>query len=128
MQNKIILSALLGVLVIGISQFAFAEELEKITYIAVDEEKFEQPSSKYNYQEIVFLGFVEDYSRGEQVTITIISPDKSENEINTYASKKGEIYTLLHITNESQIGVHQVNLQYHGVEIASTTFEILENN
>ena len=128
MQSKIILSALMGILVIGISQFAFAEELEKITYIAVDEEKFEQPSSKYNYQEIVFLGFVEDYSRGEQVTITIISPDESENEINTYASKKGEIYTLLHITNESQIGVHQVNLQYHGVEIASTTFEILENN
>ena len=40
MQSKIILSALLGVLVIGISQFAFAEELEKTTYIAVDEEKF----------------------------------------------------------------------------------------
>lgn len=128
MQSKIILSALMGILVIGISQFAFAEELEKTTYIAADVEKFEQPSSKYNYQEIVFLGFVEDYVRGEQVTITIISPDESENEINTYASKKGEIYTILHITNESQIGVHQVILQYHGVEIASTTFEILENN
>jgi hypothetical protein len=74
------------------------------------------------------LGFVEDYSRGEQVTITIISPDESENEINTYASKKGEIYTIIHITNESQIGIHQVILQYQDVEIASTTFEILENS
>ncbi|MGY5148217.1 MAG: hypothetical protein ACW9W4_09495 [Candidatus Nitrosopumilus sp. bin_7KS] len=128
MQSKIVLSALLAILVVGISQFAFAEELEKTTYVEVDEEKFQQPSSKYNYQEIVFLGFVEDYSRGEQVTITIISPDESEKEINTYASKKGEIYTIMHITNESQIGVHQVILQYKNVEIASTTFEILENS
>jgi hypothetical protein len=115
MQSKIVLSALLAILVVGISQFAFAEEPEKTTHIAVDEEKFQQPSSKYNYHEIVFLGFVEDYSRGEQVTITIISPDESENEINTYASK-------------SQIGIHQVILQYQDVEIASTTFEILENS
>lgn len=128
MQSKIVLSALLAILVVGISQFAFAEELEKTTYVAVDEEKFQQPSSKYNYQEIVFWGFVEDYSRGEQVTITIISPDESENEINTYASKKGEIYTIMHITNDSQIGVHQVILQYKNVEIASTIFEILENS
>ncbi len=127
MQSKVIFSALVGILVVGISQIAFAE-LEKTAYIAIDEETFEQPSSKYNYQEIVFLGFVENYARGEQVTITIIAPDKSENEINIYASKKGEIYTILHITNESQIGVHQVNLQYHGVDIASITFEILENN
>jgi hypothetical protein len=128
MQSKIVLSALLAILVVGISQFAFAEEPEKTTHIAVDEEKFQQPSSKYNYHEIVFLGFVEDYSRGEQVTITIISPDESENEINTYASKKGEIYTIIHITNESQIGIHQVILQYQDVEIASATFEILENS
>lgn len=128
MQSKIILPVLLGVLVIGISQFAFAIESQITSYIAVDEEKFEQPKSKYNYQEIVFLGFVEDYSRGDQITITIISPDESENQINSYASKNGDIYTLLHITNESQVGVHQVNLSYHGVQIASTTFEILENN
>ena len=128
MQKKIMLSVLMGILVIGMSQFSFAEEAEKTTFIAIDEEKFEQPKSKYNYQEIVFLGYVEDYSRGEQITITIISPDESEKEINTYASKKGEIYTLLHITHESQIGIHQVNLTYHGADIASTTFEILESN
>ena len=128
MQSKIILSALLGILVIGISQVAFAEELEKTSYITIDEVEFEQPKSKYNYQEVVFLGFVEDYSRGEQITITIISPDGSENEINSYASKKGDIYTLLHITHESQTGVHQVILQYLGAVIATSTFEILENN
>ncbi|NQV39297.1 MAG: hypothetical protein HQ505_01955 [Nitrosopumilus sp.] len=125
MQSKIILPVLLGILIVGITQFAFAEEA-KVTYIGIDEEKFQQPSSKYNYQEIVFFGYVEGYSRGEQVTINIISPDNSEDEINTYASKKGEIYTLLHITNDSQIGVHQVILKYHDIEIASTSFEILE--
>ena len=128
MQTKILFSVLMGILVVGISQFSFAEEAEKTTFIAIDEEKFEQPKSKYNYQEIVFLGYVEDYARGEQVTITIISPDGSENEINTYASKKGEIYTLLHITHESQVGIHQVILTYHGADIATTTFEILQNN
>lgn len=128
MQSKIMFSVLLGILVVGVSHFAFAEEPNTASYITVDEEKFEQPKSKHSSQEIVFLGFVEDYSRGEQITITIISPDKSENEINSYASKNGDIYTLLYITNESQIGVHQVNLSYHGVEIASTSFEILENN
>lgn len=127
MKNKIIFSALLGIIVVGISQFVFAEEIEKTSYVAIDEDKFEQPSSKYNYQEIVILGYVEDYERGQQITITIISPDESENKINTYASKKGKIYTLLHITQESQIGIHQVILTYHGVDIASTTFEILEN-
>lgn len=128
MQNRIIFSVLLGILVIGISQFTFAEETEKTTFIAIDEEKFDHPKSKYNHHEIVFLGFVEDYARGDQVTISIISPDGVQNEINTYASKKGDIYTIIHITQDSQIGVHQVSLVYHGVEIASTTFEILENS
>jgi hypothetical protein len=128
MQNRIIFSVLLGILVVGFSQFVFAEEIEKTTYIAIDEEKFEQPKSKYNYQEVVFLGFVENYARGDQVTISISSPDGSQNEINTYASKKGDIYTILHITQDSQIGVHQVSLVYQGAEIATTTFEILENS
>ena len=125
MQNKVILPVLLGILIVGITQFAFAEEA-KVSHIGVDDKKFQQPSSKYNYQEIVFFGFVEDYNRGQQVTIKIVSPDNSEEDINTYASKKGEIYTLLHITNDSQIGVHQVILKYHDIEIASTSFEILE--
>ncbi|MGY5152142.1 MAG: hypothetical protein ACW9XA_07730 [Candidatus Nitrosopumilus sp. bin_6a] len=128
MQNRIVFSILLGIIVVGTSQIVFAEEIEKTTHIAVDEEKFEQPKSKYNNQEIVFLGFIEDYARGDQVTINIISPDGTQNAINTYASKKGDIYIILHITQDSQIGVHQVNLEYRGVEIASTTFEILENN
>ena len=125
MQNKVILPVLLGILIVGITQFAFAEEA-KVSHIEVDDEKFQQPSSKYNYQEIVFFGFVEDYNRGQQVTLKIISPDNSEEDINTYASKKGEIYTLLHITNDSQIGVHQVLLKYNDIEIAATSFEILE--
>jgi hypothetical protein len=54
MQNKVILPVLLGILIIGITQFTFAEEA-KVTHIEVDDEKFQQPSSKYNYQEIVFL-------------------------------------------------------------------------
>ena len=57
MQSKIILPVLLGILIVGITQFAFAEEV-KVTYIGIDEEKFQQPSSKYDYQEIVFFGYV----------------------------------------------------------------------
>jgi hypothetical protein len=124
-QSKIILPVPLRIMIVGITQFAFAEKA-KITHMGVDEEQFQQPSSKYNYQKIVFLGYVEDYSRGEQVTISIIAPDNSEEEIHTYASKKGEIYTLLHITSDSQVGVHQVILKYCDIEIASTSFEILE--
>ena len=126
MHSKILFSILLGILVVGITDIVFAEEVEKRPFIAVDEEIFDQPKSKYNYQEIIIIGFVENYSRGELITITITNPDKSSEEINTYASKKGEIYTLLHITNDSQIGVHQVILKYNDIEIASTSFEILE--
>ena len=125
MQSKII-AITTAVLVLGISQFAFAEEIE-VTHIVVDNEVFDQPKSKYNFQEMKITGFIEDYSRGEQITITTIYPDESEGEINTYASKKGNIYTILHITHDSQIGVHQVVLKYHGVEQSRTTFEILAN-
>jgi len=118
---------LLGILVIGVSQFTFAEELEKEAYIALDVEKFVQPPSRYNYQEITIIGYIPDYSRGERITITIIDPSESEEEISTLASKRGNIYTLLHITQDSQIGVHQVILKFHDEEIAFTSFEILEN-
>lgn len=125
MHGKIMLSVLVGILVVGVSQFAFAEELEETTYIAVDKEEFQQPKSKYNYQEITIIGHLKDYARGDSVTITIVYPDKSEEEINTYASKKGDIYTLMHITNDSQIGIHSLVLDYRG-DIAKTSFEILE--
>jgi len=128
LQNKAILPVLVGILVIGITQFSFAEEIyQETSYIAVDEEKVEQPQSRYSYQEITILGHIADYNRGENVTILIISPSESEEEINTLASKKGNIYTLLHITQDSQIGIHQIILKHNGEEIASTTFEILEN-
>ena len=125
MYSKVVFSILLGILAIGITEVAFAE-VEKKAFITVDEEKFEQPKSKYNYQEITIIGYVENYNRGEPVTITITYPDKSLEEINTYASKKGEIYTLLHITQDSQIGIHLVSLDYQD-NLLSTSFEILEN-
>ncbi len=75
LQNKVILPILVGILVIGITQFSFAEEAyQETSYIAVDEEKFEQPQSRYNYQEITIIGHIADYNRGENVTIVIISP------------------------------------------------------
>ena len=126
MHSKVILPMILGILIIGITQFVFAEELEKIIFIAVDKEEFEQPQSRHFYQQIIIIGYVEDYNRGEMVTITIVYPDETEGEINTFASRNGDIYTLLHITHESQIGTHMVYLEYGG-EKASTSFEILEN-
>ena len=104
----------------------FAEKLEKVTFIAVDKEQFEQPNSKYNYEHIVISGYVEDYTRGDEILIAIIHPDQSQNEIHTHATKKGEIYTLFDISNDSQIGVHQVVLKYRDMELATTSFEIIE--
>ncbi|MGI0057486.1 MAG: hypothetical protein ACREAK_08965 [Nitrosarchaeum sp.] len=125
MQSKIVLSMVIGILIIGVTQFVFAEELK--TYIAVDKEQFEQPESKYNNQQITISGLVENYTRGLDITIIIKYPDKSQNEIITYATKKGEIYTLFQITNDSQIGTYTAVLKYNGVELASTSFEVLEN-
>ncbi len=127
MHSKVILSILLVIFVIGITQFVFAEEMKKIMFIAVDEEEFEQPKSTYNYQEITITGYVEDYHRGEIITITINYPDKTEEEISVFASKKGDIYTLFHITHDSPIGTYMVFLEYDS-KIAITSFEILEAN
>ena len=127
MHNKTMFSILVGILVIGVTQFSFSEEYQETSYIAVDVEEFEQPTSKYNYQEITILGHIADYSRGQNVTIIIIDPNESEEEINTFASKKGDMYTLLHITQDSKIGVHQVILKYKGEEIANTSFEIVDS-
>ena len=64
MQSRIISSMPLGI-PLSILQFAFAEETGKTTFIAMDEEKFEQPRLKYNHQESLFLGHVEDYVIGD---------------------------------------------------------------
>ena len=127
MHGKVILPMILTVLVIGVIQFAFAEELEKGTYVAVDEEKVDRPKSTYDPQEITITGHIADYNRGQNVIIIIINPNGSEEEINTFASKKGDIYTLLYITWYSEVGKHEVILKYKGEEIASTSFEILES-
>ena len=126
MHKKVILPIIVGILVVGITQFAFAEELEKTTFVAVDKEQFIQPQSKYNSEQIIISGYVEDYARGDKIIIEIIHPDQSQDEIQTHAAKNGEIYTLTDITNDSQIGVHQVILKYLDVEVASTSFEIIE--
>ena len=127
MFSKIIFSILIGVLVIGITQFSFAEESKNASRITVNEETFEQPTSKYDSQEIKISGHIVDYSRGQNVDIIIIHPNESKEILSTFASKKGNIHTLFYITEDSKIGTHQVILEYQGVEIASTSFEILEN-
>lgn len=110
----------------GFNTNVFAEELEKVTFIAVDKEQFEQPQSKYNSEHIIISGYAEDYTRGDEIFIVIIHPDQSQNEIQTHATKKGEIYTLFDISNDSQIGVYQVILKYRDMELATTSFEIIE--
>ncbi|HEY4680730.1 MAG TPA: hypothetical protein VIH04_05645 [Nitrosarchaeum sp.] len=123
MQQKIVvLSILFGVIMIG--NYAYAEELDE--YIRIDLEKFVKPESARDYQEITITGHVNGYTRGDNIVITIISPDKSEEEISTYASRDGDVYTLLHMTEESQIGNYKMILKYDGTERASTEFEIME--
>ncbi len=127
MHSKVILPMLLVIFVIGVTQFAFAEESETKTYIAVYKEEIDRPKSTYDPEEITITGYIKDYLRGGAVKIIIISPDKSEENVNTYASKRGDIFTLFQITKDSQFGIHQVILKYNGAEIASTSFEILDN-
>src|SRR3989304_4109997 len=81
-----------------------------------------KPESARDYQEITITGHVNGYTRGDNIVITIISPDKSEEEISTYASRDGDVYTLLHMTEESQIGNYKMILKYDGTERASTEF------
>jgi len=125
LYRKAILTILVGIMVIGITQFSFAEEYQKTARITVDVEKFEQPETRYDNQDITISGKIVDYLRGQNVTIIIINPSESEKELNVYASKKGNFQMLLQITQESQIGIHQVILKYQGEEVASTSFEIL---
>lgn len=127
MNAKMMLPVLAGLIIVGISQFAFAEESEKVPYVAVDKEQFEQPQSRYNLQEVTITGYVENYSRGDIVTIEVVHPDETQEELQTHATKKGEIYILFQINGDSQIGIYKVILKYNGVELASTSFEILEN-
>ena len=73
----------------------FAEELEKVTFIAVDKGQFEQPQSKYNSEHIIISGYVENYTRGDEIFVVIIHPDQSQNEIQTHATKKGgDLHTI----------------------------------
>lgn len=123
MQQKIVaLSVLFGIIMIG--HYAYAEELDE-EYIRVDLEKFVKPESVRNYQEITITGHVNGYVRGDNIVITIMTPDSSEEEISTYATRDGDVYTLLHMTGESQIGNYKVILKYDGTERASTEFEII---
>ncbi len=116
LDTKVILPILFGISIIGVTQFTFAEEIEeaieKVSFITVDEEEFKQPKTKYDYQELTIIGYVENYTRGDKVNISKISPDNSEEEITTFASKKGDIYTLLHFTSDAQIGIYELILKY----------------
>lgn len=124
MHNKVILPLLLTIFTVGITQLAFGEE--PATFVAVDMEEFEKPELRYDDQQVTITGFVDKYYRGDEVTITIIYPDETEEELNTYASKKGEIYTIFNINRESQVGTYMIFLEYD-VDIVFTSFEIVEN-
>ena len=125
--KKIIFSILVGVLVIGLTQSSLSEESKETSRIAVDVEEFQQPTSKYDPQQIRIVGHIADYSRGENVNIVMIKPNGAEEEINTFASKKGNFQTLIQITQDSQIGIHELILNYQDEELAFTLFSILEN-
>jgi len=125
--SEITLAVLAGVLVIGGIQYSTSGEYQETSHITVDEKEFQQPTSKYDHQQITITGHIADYSRGENVSVIMITPNESEEEINTFASKKGDVYTLIQITDDSQIGTHQLILMHKDEQVASTSFTILEN-
>ena len=126
MHSKAIFSISLGILAVGLIQIGFAEEFDNTTFIVIDNQEFEQPETRHSVQEIKISGHVDDYFRGDVITLVIVYPDGSEEEISIYGSKKGDIFTLLRITNESQIGTHMIFLDY-GADLAYTSFEIVES-
>lgn len=126
MNRKLLLTILSGIIIVGITQLSFAEELEKVSHITVDKEQIKQPQSKYSGEQVTITGFIEEYARGDTVFILVIYPDGTQEEMQTHATKKGEIHTMIQVTNDSQIGIHNIILKYHDTEIASTTLEILE--
>jgi hypothetical protein len=120
------LPSLFGIVFLGllVSSSIFAEEIDE--FIMLDLEKAERPETSSKYQEIVVIGYVKDYVRGDNIELLIITPDGTEKKISTYATKKGEVYTLLHFTKESQIGIYKITLIYNEIERASTNFEMIE--
>lgn len=127
LKKKIIFSILVGILAIGLTQVSLSEESKETSHIAVDTEEFQQPNSKYDPQQIRIVGHIVDYSRGENVNIIMIKPNGVQEEINIFATKKGNFQTLIQITEDSQIGIHELILNYHEEDIAFTLFKILEN-
>ena len=129
LKKKILFSILVGILIIGLTQASLSEESKETSRISVDadDEEFQQPTSKYDPKQIRIVGHIADYSRGENVSIIMVKPNGAEEEINTYASKKGNFQTFIEITHESQIGTHELILVYHGEERAFTLFNVLEN-
>lgn len=128
MQNKTIVFLLLGITIvgfIGLSPNVFAED-EEDEFITTDVDKVVKPQSVSKYEEITILGHVNDYSRGNNVFLIIVNPDGTQEELSTYASKKGDIYTLLHLTEKSQVGIYEIILMYDEIERASTNFEVTE--
>lgn len=126
-QNNTALPLLFGIMVlvvIGSSSYVFAEEDEE--FITVNTDKVVKPQSMSKYQEITILGHINDYSRGYSVFLIIINPDGTQDELSTYASKKGDVYTLLHLTEKSQIGKYEIILMYDDSKRASTSFEVIE--
>lgn len=127
LKKKTIFLVLVGFLIIGLTQTSISEESQETSRISVDVEEFQQPTSKYDSQQIRIVGHIADYSRGEMVSIIIIKPNDTQEEINTFASKRGNFQTLIEITQDSQIGIHELVLNYQGEERAFTLFNILEN-
>lgn len=127
---KIALPILFGIALLGISGLTnnvFAEEVEEDEeFITVDFDEVVKPQSVSKYQEITLIGHVNDYSRGDNISLLIINPDGTEEEMSTYASKKGDVYTLLHMTEKSQIGTYEIIMIYDDIERASTTFKMIE--
>ncbi len=113
---------------------AYSESNQDVTdsqaednYVELSIDEFPIPRSTYHPQEITITGHVADYLKGNSVFIIIISPDDTEEKLKIHATNKGDFSTILYVTGASQLGTHQVIVQYHDSEIASTSFLVTYN-
>lgn len=85
-----------------------------------------KPQSIGQYLEIVAVGHINNYTRGTVVSILVVNPDQTYENLSTYATRDGDVYALIHFTEKSQVGIYKTILMYENSEIASAIFELID--
>ena len=90
--------------------------------VTVDHNTIELPTYESSFVKI--SGQIENQPRGNPVSITITSPDGTNQDLQTFTAQSGFFLTSIMITKDSQVGTYQIKITYHDSQIATTSFTI----